>query len=238
MGQQAYWSADSAFEAERERLSILEHLFDDITQDSLTQLVVREGWWCCEIGAGGGSITRWLSQVVGPKGRVVAVDLDTRFLTDIDQANVEVIKADFLSNAPIGDSFDLVCSRAVLGHLSDPERAVRRMVQLVKPNGWVFTIDADLCILSAADPGHRDASRFDEVCRKAAGLHLRALQHQLPHGEKSLQAVRGGGPRRRRQLGLDGGVPRWESSGGALAPKLASFRAKDDGRRSALTRRV
>jgi SAM-dependent methyltransferase len=99
---------------------------------------------------------------------VVAVDLDTRFLTDIDQANVEVIKADFLSNAPIGDSFDLVCSRAVLGHLSDPKRAVRRMVQLVKPNGWVFTIDADLCIFSAADPGHRDASRFDEVCRKAA----------------------------------------------------------------------
>ena len=168
MSQQTYWSADSAFEAERERLSILEHFFDDITQDSLTQLVVREGWWCCEIGAGGGSITRWLSQLVGPKGRVVAVDRDTRVLTDIDQANVEVIKADFLSNAPIGDSFDLVCSRAVLGHLSDPKRAVRRMVQLVKPNGWVFTIDADLCIFSAADPGHRDASRFDEVCRKAA----------------------------------------------------------------------
>ena len=33
MSQQTYFAADSAFEAERERLSILEHLFDDMTQD-------------------------------------------------------------------------------------------------------------------------------------------------------------------------------------------------------------
>src|SRR6516162_3243346 len=70
MSQQTYWSADSAFEAERERLSILEHVFDDVTRDSLAHLGVREGWRCCEIGAGGGSVTRWLAQVVGPIGRV------------------------------------------------------------------------------------------------------------------------------------------------------------------------
>jgi SAM-dependent methyltransferase len=162
---------DSALDAERERLSLLERFLDDTTRDSLIRLGVSEGWWCCEIGAGGGSITRWLAQVVGPKGRVVAVDLDTRFLGDIDQANVAVINADFLSDAPIGDSFDLVCTRAVLQHLSDPKRAVHRMVQLVKANGWVFAIDADLGILSAADPDHRDASRFDEVCRKAAAYN-------------------------------------------------------------------
>ncbi len=171
MSQQKYLFTDSALEAERERLSLLERFLDDTTRDSLTRLGVSEGWWCYEIGAGGGSITRWLAQVVGPKGRVVAVDLDTRFLADIDQANVAVIKADFLSDAFIGDSFDLVCTRAVLGHLSDPERAVHRMVHLAKPNGWVFAIDADLCILSAADPGHRDASCFDEVCRKATAYN-------------------------------------------------------------------
>ena len=99
MSQQKYIAADTGFEAERKRLTILEQILDDVTRDSLTQLGVREGWWCCEIGAGGGSITRWLSQVVGLKGRVVAVDLDTRFLADIGQANVEVIKGDFLSDA-------------------------------------------------------------------------------------------------------------------------------------------
>jgi 2-polyprenyl-3-methyl-5-hydroxy-6-metoxy-1,4-benzoquinol methylase len=166
MSQPRYFAAGSALDGERDRLSTLERLFDDVTRDALTRLGVREGWRCCEIGAGGGSMTRWLAQVIGPKGRVVAVDLDTRFLADIDQANVEVIKADFLSDARIGDAFDLVFTRFVLLHLSDPARAVRRMAELVKPNGWVFAIDCDLCNVSAADPGHRNASLFDQVRQK------------------------------------------------------------------------
>jgi hypothetical protein len=35
----------------------------------------------------------------------------------------------------------------------------------------VFAIDADLCTLSAVDPEHRSASRFDEACRKAAAYN-------------------------------------------------------------------
>jgi ubiquinone/menaquinone biosynthesis C-methylase UbiE len=83
MSQQKYLFTDSALEAERERLSLLERFLDDTTRDSLTRLGVSKGWWCCEIGAGGGSTTRWLAQAVGPKGRVVAVDLDMRFLADM-----------------------------------------------------------------------------------------------------------------------------------------------------------
>jgi SAM-dependent methyltransferase len=168
MGQQKYFADNSGFEAERERLSILERVFDEVTRDCLIRLGVGEGWRCCEIGAGGGSITRWLANVVGTKGRVVAVDLDTRFLADIQQANVEVIKADFLSDVWIGDSFDLVSTRFVLMHLSDPERAVHRMAQLVKPNGRVCAIDCDLCLFSAADPDHPDAGGFDHVMQKLA----------------------------------------------------------------------
>lgn len=171
MSQQRYFATGSEFESERERLSILEQLFDDVTRRSLVQLGVSEGWRCCEIGAGGGSITRWLAQVVGHSGRVVAVDLDTRFLADIDQPNVDVIKADFLSDAHIGGSFDVVFTRFVLFHLSDPERAIHRMVQLVKPNGWVFAVDCDLCNLSAADPGHYNAGRFDDVYQRRLAYH-------------------------------------------------------------------
>src|SRR5262245_32421925 len=171
MSQQRYFATDNEFGSERERLSVLEELFDDATRRSLVQLGVSKGWRCCEIGAGAGSITRWLAQVVGPNGRVVAVDLDTRFLADIDQPNVDVIKADFLSDAPIGGSFDLVLTRFVLFHLPDPKRAIYRMVQLVKPNGWVFAIDCDLCNLSAADPGHCNARRFDDVYERRLAYH-------------------------------------------------------------------
>lgn len=166
MGQQKYFAEDSAFQMERERLSMLERVFDSVTRDGLLRLGVSQGWRCCEIGAGGGSITRWLANVVGPEGKVVAVDLDTRFLADLQQANVEVFEADFLSDASIGDSFDLVSTRFVLMHLSDPARAVHRMAQLVRPNGWVFAIDCDLCLYSAADPDHPDASRFGQILEK------------------------------------------------------------------------
>jgi len=171
MSQQRYFATGSESESERERLSILEQLFDDVTRRSLLQLGVSEGWRCCEIGAGGGSVARWLAQVVGPSGRVVAVDLDTRFLDDIDQPNVDVIKADFLSDAPIGGSFDLVLTRFVLCHLPDPKRAIYRMVQLLKPNGWVFAIDRDRCNLSAADLGHCNARRFDAVHQRWLAYH-------------------------------------------------------------------
>jgi SAM-dependent methyltransferase len=166
MSQQQYFGRSTEFEAERRRLSILERLFDSVTRDALTRLGVGEGWRCCEIGAGGGTITRWLAQAVGPTGRVVAVDLDTRFLTAIDQANVEVIKADILSDTSIGHSFDLVFTRFVLLHLSDPARAIRRMAELVRPSGWVCAIDGDLCNLCAVDPGHRSARLFDQIRQK------------------------------------------------------------------------
>jgi 2-polyprenyl-3-methyl-5-hydroxy-6-metoxy-1,4-benzoquinol methylase len=161
MSQQKYFGRSTEFEAERRRLSILERLFDNVTRDALTRLGVDEGWRCCEIGAGGGTITRWLAQAVGPTGRVVAVDLDTRFLTAIDQANVEVIKADILSDASIGHSFDLVFTRFVLLHLPDPARAIRRMAELVRPSGWVFAIDCDMePVIEAGRRGYRLSGRL------------------------------------------------------------------------------
>jgi len=66
MSQLRYFATGSEFESERECLSILEQLFDYVTRRSLVQLGVSKGWRCCEIGAGGGSITRWLAEVVGP----------------------------------------------------------------------------------------------------------------------------------------------------------------------------
>ena len=95
MSKTTYFAADTPFQAERERLSILERLFDARTKEFLTELGVAKGWQCCDVGAGGGSITRWLAQAVGPAGRVVAVDQNTRFLEDIELPNVNVLKQTF-----------------------------------------------------------------------------------------------------------------------------------------------
>lgn len=73
---------DASWSDERRRLALIERCYDPITTARLTQLGVAEGWRCLDVGAGGGSISRWLRDQVGPDGEVVAVDLDTRFFED------------------------------------------------------------------------------------------------------------------------------------------------------------
>src|SRR4051812_14227124 len=71
---------DQAWTKERERLTALESLFDASSRRLLADLGVGAGWRCLEVGAGAGGIARWLADRVGDTGRVVATDLDTRFL--------------------------------------------------------------------------------------------------------------------------------------------------------------
>src|SRR6266511_678340 len=67
-------------EQERARLAGLSAQFDPVTVRHLATVGVAAGWHCLEVGAGAGSIARWLAAMVGSTGRVVATDLDTQFL--------------------------------------------------------------------------------------------------------------------------------------------------------------
>src|SRR5690348_1451369 len=73
---------DPSWSDERRRLALIEQCYDPMTIARLTALGVALGWRCLEIGAGGGSVSRWLRDRVGADGRVVAMDLDTRFVDD------------------------------------------------------------------------------------------------------------------------------------------------------------
>jgi 2-polyprenyl-3-methyl-5-hydroxy-6-metoxy-1,4-benzoquinol methylase len=76
-----FWS-DHQADDELTRLKLIEQLNDPSTFRQLDAIGVAEGWRCLEVGAGAGSVVRWLSQRVGPAGKVVAIDLDVRFLGD------------------------------------------------------------------------------------------------------------------------------------------------------------
>jgi ubiquinone/menaquinone biosynthesis C-methylase UbiE len=125
------------------RLQAIEQVFDRSTQKRITSTGISEGWRCLEVGAGAGSIARWLSSVVGEKGKVVAVDLDTRFIENINLSNIEVIKAD-IQNLTLEDhGFDLIHARYVLIHILDFRLAITRMLKLLKPNGWLVLEEPD-----------------------------------------------------------------------------------------------
>src|SRR5262245_40508772 len=90
MAEERYLADHTAAEAERERLSLLEQIEDPRSQRHLATLGIQRGWHCLEVGAGHGSIARWLAERVGPQGLVVATDLNPRFLTELQLPNIEV----------------------------------------------------------------------------------------------------------------------------------------------------
>jgi hypothetical protein len=67
----------------RQRLNLLEEVFDPDTIRCLEHLGVSKGWHCLEVSAGAGSIAIWLSMRVGSAGRVLATDSNTCLLEPV-----------------------------------------------------------------------------------------------------------------------------------------------------------
>ena len=114
---------------------------------------MRRGARCLEIGGGRGSITRWMSEWVGPTGQVTATDLQMGFLSEIDASNVEVLRHDVRTDTFPPGSFDLIHTRAVLMHISPSVDLLRRMVTWLVPGGWLVLEEPDFGMwIGDADP--------------------------------------------------------------------------------------
>lgn len=129
--------------SELDRLQLIERIFDPKSKRRILSSGITSGWRCLEVGAGAGSIARWMSEIVGESGKVVAVDLDTKYIDNIDLPNVEVIKADIRNLSLENHSFDVIHARYVLIHISDFRLALANMIKLLKPDGWLVLEEPD-----------------------------------------------------------------------------------------------
>jgi ubiquinone/menaquinone biosynthesis C-methylase UbiE len=64
----------------------VERAYDPGTFESLGRVGIKPSWRCLELGAGAGSVARWLAAWV-PDGSVVATDIDTLFLDGVETGN-------------------------------------------------------------------------------------------------------------------------------------------------------
>jgi SAM-dependent methyltransferase len=166
MTENRYLAMDSPEAFERERLALLTQFADPITTRRLTELGVGPGWRCLDVGAGDGSVARWLARRVGSEGHVVATDLNPRFLSEHGLPNLEIRRHNILEEDLEAAYYDLVHCRALLMHLPDPVRALRRLVNAVRPGGWLLVEEADgTASFGAAEPGHPRAAGFDRRSR-------------------------------------------------------------------------
>lgn len=175
-----YVHAGADPDAEQARLRLLEARYDPDTFRRLHVLGPLDGAHCLEIGAGGGSVARWLAGRVGPRGRVVATDRDPRFLHDLHGPTIEVRRHDIVLDDVEEAAYDVVHCRALLLHLPEPARALRRMAGAVRPGGWLLVEDADYVTMVATDPAHPRAAAFDravaELCDAMRRVGLVDLQ--------------------------------------------------------------
>ncbi|MEU3469216.1 methyltransferase domain-containing protein [Streptomyces sp. NPDC048387] len=124
---------------------------------------LRPGMRLLDVGCGPGTITADLADLVGPGGRVTAVDAAPDVL---DQAAayaaerglegaVDFAVADVHALEFPDDTFDVVHAHQVLQHVGDPVRALREMRRVCRPGGIVAVRDADYAAMTwyPATPG-------------------------------------------------------------------------------------
>lgn len=167
MSEPRYFASDEEQGRELARLALLEGIFDSATKRHLEIIRPVEGWRCLEVGAGAGSVARWLATCVGTTGAVVATDVDTRYLRlGPSMSNLEIREHDILQSREDIGLFDLVHCRMLLMHLSEPHKAMERMAKAVRPGGWILIEEGDYGSVLSADLTDPSAAVFTETIRR------------------------------------------------------------------------
>jgi SAM-dependent methyltransferase len=140
---------------EIERLLIQSAAMAPDTSTLLSLIGVREGWSCLDVGCGPGGITRPLSRLAGPNGRVVGLDMNSDFLEHarVDSpGNVEFRHGDaYKTDLPPG-SFDLVHMRFVASTAGAPARLLQEAIRLARPGGTIALQEPDGSSLNCYPP--------------------------------------------------------------------------------------
>lgn len=137
-------------EAAVSRLELLDAIFGPHSRELLEKAGLANRMMAADIGCGTGLVSLWLASKVGAEGTVVGVDTSREQLS-IAQANAAragLMNVSFQggsayeTNLP-REQFDLVYSRFLMCHLTQPAKALREMRALLKPNGILVCEDHD-----------------------------------------------------------------------------------------------
>lgn len=114
----------------------------------LKKLDVREGMTVCDMGCGNGFYTLQLAKMVGPKGRVYAVDIQPEMLRLMEARaaeegleNIESVLGDVDNPKLPADSIDLILCVDVYHEFSHPEPMLGAMRNSLKKAGAMVLVE-------------------------------------------------------------------------------------------------
>ena len=155
-------------------------------RQSFEMLEVGPGQTVLDVGCGTGDDARSIADLVGPRGRVVAVDRSEAAIAEAikrsagSTARIEFRQGDALELEFPSDEFDGVRADRVLQHLEDPARALDELIRVTRPGGKVVVFEPDWDTLLIDSPD-REVTRqivrcnADAVANGRIGRQLRAL---------------------------------------------------------------
>ena len=122
---------------------------------------LKEGQVIWDIGCGNGTMLPYLARKVGPTGHVYAVDASAEQLqlarAHVDSAglsNVTFLQRSIveMGDLPEGSSADIVYTRLLFMHLSEPQKALNAILAILKPGGRLTCEESVFGAVSASQP--------------------------------------------------------------------------------------
>lgn len=160
------------------RFSGLEATFDPSTIRYLTGIGVTPGWACWEVGAGGGSIARWLADQVGPTGSVLATDIDPRFIPPPNIDHLKVARHDVVADAIPPARYNLIHARLLLTHLPRRHDVLVALIQALRPGGWLVIEDFCTVFERSTQPFNDEEAQLRKVHVALGEFLARAAENQ------------------------------------------------------------
>ncbi len=150
------------------RLNIWSYKFIDLLwnpQRRLKDIPLKEGMAVVDYGCGPGRYTLPIARVVGPKGKVFAVDIQPLAISTVKEkasreslTNIEPILVDSYNTGIQGSSIDLVLLVDTFHQIKDYDALFREIHRILRGDGILFI-----------DPGHMKITKAKEIV-KSAGL--------------------------------------------------------------------
>ncbi len=129
-------------DSEIERLGVQHRVWRASVLELWRLAGLTEGMTVIDAGSGPGHATLDLAEIVGPTGRVIALERSRRFLDALEErahqrglTNILTIETDLADFDWASLSADRLWCRWVLAFVPDPARIVRGMARALKPGG-------------------------------------------------------------------------------------------------------
>ena len=198
-------------EAETRRLILQHQIYGPITRRFLQTAGIGPGMKVLEAGSGAGDVAVLLADLVGPRGKVVGVEVNGA-IAETARAraeaagwdNVTVTVGD-LREIPLPTDFDAVVGRWILMYLPEPAAALRDLATRVRPGGIVAFHENDFSYPPTVFPTTELSRRIQRwsipppgapgpETRMGTRLFAAYLDAGLPAPELMVEAPAGGGP--------------------------------------------